>query len=320
MNVGIVGTSSIAQTMIGEFQSTSTFRCTAICSRSGARGREAADRYAIETVYTDYARMLADPAVEMVYIAAPNSLHYDYAMAALTAGKHVLCEKPFVPTLAQADALYRLAKERGLLLLETITTAYHPNYARARAALAQIGDVMGVSCVFCQRSSRYQALLEGQVFPVFSPAFCGGALMDINLYNVHFVVGLFGEPQAVHYYPHLHENGIDTNGVLVLEYPGFLCTCTGAKDSAGGNSAEIRGSRGRIEIRPGSSNCQELEVLCGGDARRTAEDGSPWKYEVLGLERIVAKMDFDACDRAFAVTRSVVKVLEAARKDAGLSY
>ena len=83
MNVGIVGTSSIAQTMIGEFQNTGAFRCTAVCSRSGARGREAADRCAIETVYTDYARMLADPAVEMVYIAAPNSLHYDYAMAAL---------------------------------------------------------------------------------------------------------------------------------------------------------------------------------------------------------------------------------------------
>ena len=61
-------------------------------------------------------------------------------------------------------------------------------------------------------------------------------------------------------------------------------------------------------------------MLCGGDARRTVEDGSPWKYEVLGLERIVAEKDFDACDQAFTVTRSVVKVLEAARKDAGLSY
>ena len=320
MNVGIVGTSSIAQTMTAEFQSTASLHCTAVCSRSEERGREMAEKHLIKKVYTDYDRMLADPFLDLIYIAVPNHLHYAYTRAALLAGKHVLCEKPFVPTAAQADELYLLAQEKALLLLETITTAYHPNYARIRELLPRLGDIMGVSCTFCQHSSRYQALLEGRVSPVFSPDCCGGALMDINLYNVHFAAGLFGEPDAVHYHAHLHENGIDTNGVLVLEYPGFLCQCTGAKDADGANSVQIRGSAGRIEVRPGSSNCRELDVFGGGDPLHVREDGSPWHYEVLGLEEILSRRDYEACGRAFAVTRTAVKVLEAARRDAGLCF
>ena len=65
--------------------------------------------------------------------------------------------------------------------------------------------------------------------PVFDPACCGGALMDLNLYNVHFVVGLFGEPMLVNYHPNLYRNGIDTSGILLLEYPDFICQCTGAR-------------------------------------------------------------------------------------------
>lgn len=320
MNIGIVGTSSIAQTMIAEFRNTGSFTCGAVCSRSEERGERTAKQHSIKKVYTRYDDMLQDAELDTIYIATPNSLHYEQARAALLAGKHVICEKPFVPTLEQADHLYRIAKERRLFLLEAITTAYHPNYLQTRAHLAQIGDIGMVSCVFCQRSSRYPALLEGKVSPVFSPAYCGGALMDINLYNLHFVVGLFGEPTAVHYHAHTHQNGIDTSGVLVLAYPGFLCQCTGSKACAAENSVQIIGSAGRIKITPGSSNCQDLAITGDCGELHNREEGSPWRYEVLGLEKIMASKDYAACDAAFAVTRTVVKVLEAARKDAGLCF
>ena len=166
--------------------------------------------------------MLADPDIDLIYIATPNSLHYRQAKAALLAGKNVLCEKPFVPTVAEADELIRLAKERHLFLFEAITTAHHANYALVKEHLPDIGPLRIVSCTFCQYSSRYDALLSGQVPPVFDPACCGGALMDLNLYNVHFVVGLFGEPMSVSYHPNLYRNGIDTSGILLLEYPDFL--------------------------------------------------------------------------------------------------
>ena len=188
MNIGILGTGSIARTMVAEFAKVPAFRCEAVCSRQRATGEALAQQFGIPKVYTDYDAMLADPDIELVYIATPNSLHYAQTRAALLAGKNVLCEKPFVPTVAEADELIALAKEKHLFLFEAITTAHHPNYALAKQYLDDIGSLRIVSCTFCQYSSRYDALLSGQVPPVFDPACCGGALMDLNLYNVHFVV------------------------------------------------------------------------------------------------------------------------------------
>ena len=138
MNIGILGTGSIARTMAAEFAKVPAFRCEAVCSRQQATGEALAQQFGIPKVYTDYDAMLADPDIELVYIATPNSLHYAQTKAALLAGKNVLCEKPFVPTVAEADELIALAKEKHLFLFEAITTAHHPNYALAKQYLDDI--------------------------------------------------------------------------------------------------------------------------------------------------------------------------------------
>ena len=223
--------------------------------------------------------------------------------------------------MAEADELIALAKEKHLFLFEAITTAHHPNYALVKQYLDDIGSLRIVSCTFCQYSSRYDALLSGQVPPVFDPACCGGALMDLNLYNVHFVVGLFGEPMLVSYHPNLYRNGIDTSGILLLKYPDFICQCTGAKDCAAPGSVQLIGDAGRILIEPGSSNCQKLRLVRPGQEDICSEySESPWFYEVAEIAMILALKDYDACYAALKKTRQVVTVLEAAREDAQLGF
>lgn len=321
MNIGMVGTGSIAHTMAKEFARLTTMPVVAVYSRNADTGVAMANEFHIPKVYTEYNEMLADPEVELVYIATPNSLHFEQAKTALLAGKHVLCEKPIVPTVAQLDELLSLAEERHLHLLEAITTIDHPNYGMAKLFAKEIGDIKTVSCTFCQYSSRYDALLSGQVPPVFDPACCGGALMDLNLYNVHFVVGLFGEPMLVSYHPNLYRNGIDTSGILLLEYPDFICQCTGAKDCAAPGSVQLIGDAGRILIEPGSSNCQKLRLVRPGQEDICSEySESPWFYEVAEIAMILALKDYDACYAALKKTRQVVTVLEAAREDAQLGF
>ena len=145
--------------------------------------------------------------------------------------------------------------------------------------------------------------------------------MDLNLYNVHFVVGLFGEPMRVSYHPNLYRNGIDTSGILLLEYPDFLCQCTGAKDCAAPGSVQLIGDAGRILIEPGSSNCQKLRLVRPGQEDLCSEySESPWFYEVAEVAMILALKDYDACYAALKKTRQVVTVLEAAREDAQLGF
>ena len=325
MNIGILGTGSIARTMAAEFAKAPAFRCEAVCSRQQATGEALAQQFGIPKVYTDYDAMLADPDIELVYIATPNSLHYAQTKAALLAGKNVLCEKPFVPTVAEADELIALAKEKHLFLFEAITTAHHPNYALAKQYLDDIGSLRIVSCTFCQYSSRYDAFMNGQTHPVFDPAYCGGALMDLNIYNIYFVVGLFGDPKAVHYYPNRNANGIDTSGILILEYPNFVCQCTAAKDYSAHNSAQIIGTEGSILIEPSSSTCQKLVAIRKGKEPYIIDDSddsdvTPWWFVALSISNFLIVPQDTVKERRIRAMRSTVAVLEAARKDAHLDF
>lgn len=321
MNLCAIGTGAITKSMLAEFQRSDVLRCTSIYSRKEETGKAMAEQFGLERVYTSMEEMLSDPAIDMVYVASPNSIHYSQTKAALLAGKHVICEKPFAPTVAEANELIALAKEKGLFLFEAITTAHHPHYGFVKENLPKLGKLKMVTATFCQYSSRYPALLAGKPSPVLDHAFAGGALMDINLYNIHFVVGLFGAPKGVRYFPNRHETGVDTSGILVLEYDSFLCNLLGAKDCAAQNGVQIIGEDGHMIVTPSSSNCQAVELnLRGQDSAKVHLPENPWYHEVQDIGRIVAAGDYAFCYQALNTTRNVVEVLQKARADAGFDF
>ena len=322
MNIGILGTGSIARTMAAEFAKVPAFRCEAVCSRQQATGEALAQQFGIPKVYTDYDAMLADPDIELVYIATPNSLHYAQTKAALLAGKNVLCEKPFVPTVAEADELIALAKEKHLFLFEAITTAHHPNYALAKQYLDDIGSLRIVSCTFCQYSSRYDAFCAGQTPPVFDPLCAGGALMDLGVYNVSYIVGLFGEPNKAVYAANMERN-IDTSGVLMMDYSGFKAVSLAAKDCAAPARCIIQGTKGYILQKSTPNYCggvtfhpnegkEEHYNLNGDRPRQAAEFEAFYRAMTAGDQELCARM----LDTSIAVSR----VLTVARRSAGVRF
>ena len=322
MKLGILGAGMIVREFLPWLTGPeSPFKVEALCSteRSAGAAQALCDQYGVPRHTTSYDELLSW--VDVVYIAVPNILHVKYTRAALEAGRHVIVEKPMAPTAALAEELAELARSKKLFLFEAVTTQYQDNYAKLREVLPKVGAVTMVQCNFSQYSSRYHDFCAGKVWPSFDPACAGGALMDLNLYNVHFVVGLFGEPMLVSYHPNLYRNGIDTSGILLLEYPDFLCQCTGAKDCAAPGSVQLIGDAGRILIEPGSSNCQKLHLVRPGQEDICSEySESPWFYEVAEIAMILALKDYDACYAALKKTRQVVTVLEAAREDAQLGF
>ena len=322
MKLGILGAGMIVREFLPWLTGPeSPFKVEALCSteRSAEEAQALCGQYGVARHTTRYDELLSW--VDVVYIAVPNVLHVKYTRAALEAGRHVIVEKPMAPTAAQAEELAELARSKKLFLFEAVTTQYQDNYAKLREMLPKVGAVTMVQCNFSQYSSRYDDFCIGRVWPSFDPACAGGALMDLNLYNVHFVVGLFGEPMLVSYHPNLYRNGIDTSGILLLEYPDFICQCTGAKDCAAPGSVQLIGDAGRILIEPGSSNCQKLRLVRPGQEDICSEySESPWFYEVAEIAMILALKDYDACYAALKKTRQVVTVLEAAREDAQLGF
>ena len=324
MRIGTVGTSFITHYILDNIAKTKVISCGAVCSRKEETGRKLADKYHVDRVYTCLEEMLKDDYIDFIYIASPNSLHYEQTRNSLEAGKNVICEKPFTPSASEAEELIALAKEKHLFLFEGITTLYQPCYQWTKEYIHLIGDLKMATCTFCQYSSRYDALMSGEPPNIFNPAFAGGALMDINLYNIHFLIGLFGKPDRVEYFAGTHANGIDTHGILILQFGNMICQCTGAKDTRCENNVQIMGDKGYIRITPGSSNCQDGKLILNRkDAAQELtihQNESPWYYEIQGITELVKQKDYDTCYQRLENTLMVVQVLEQARKSARLTF
>lgn len=250
MKLGIAGTGKIVEDALYATRPLEAVSVNAIFARphSKAKGDALAKQYAISTVYTDYEEMLDQADMDTVYIGLINSVHYEYARKALEKGKHVILEKPFAGTLAETEDLIQMAKRQGLFVFEAITVLHNDVIEKMRADLPRLGSIRMMLANYSQYSSRYDRYLAGDVDHSFDPAFLGGALRDINVYNIHYAVALFGQPKHVQYFPNIGFNGIDTSGTLIMEYDGFSAVCTGAKDSDSPGFVSIQGEKGYIKI------------------------------------------------------------------------
>jgi oxidoreductase domain protein len=230
MKVGIVGNGMIVPIAIEAMQR-GGITVTALWCRNELKGKPIVEKYQILSQYNDYQMFLSDNSFDTVYIGLTNALHYQYAKDAILAGKHVIVEKPFTVTVAEAKELQELAVKHECMLFEAILSRYSKNYEHLNEELAKIGNIKLIQANFSKYSSRFDEFRKGIITPTFDKAQAGGALMDLNLYNIHFVIGLFGMPKNVQYYPNLAESGVDTSGILMMEYPTFQAVCTAAKDS-----------------------------------------------------------------------------------------
>lgn len=247
MNFGIVGAGMIVKDFLSFSHELPEIKLEAIVARNIENLKNLQNTYNIKQIYTDLDECLSSPRIDTIYVAVPNNLHYSVAKKALEAGKNVICEKPFTLNYHETVELFELAESKNLILIEAITNQYLPNYLEIKENLSQIGNIRLVECNFSQLSSRYEAFKKGIIAPVFDKNQGGGVLGDLNIYNIHFVVGLFGAPKNSEYYPNIVRE-VDTSGILILEYDEFKVVCIAAKDTYNNSYANIQGDKGLIKV------------------------------------------------------------------------
>ena len=322
MRIATIGTGEIVRNILEAVSKTEGISCEAVYSRSFNKGKALGDTYGIGKVYTSLSDLMKDDRVDFVYVASPNSLHYEQALMALKHGKHVICEKPFATTLEKAMTLIELAKEKGLFLFDAVPPSFLPNFYVVKEQLQKIGRIKLVMSNYSQYSSRYDQLLEGKVTNVFSKEYAGGCLQDIGFYNLYFNVTMFGKPETATYFPNMYQDKVDTSGVLVLKYPDFVSSNVGAKDTWGINFVQIEGEKGYIHIKDGSNALAEIKVVTrqSEEIINLQEDIPRWLYEIRGIVKIVKNRDYEECYRRLEITKDVMEVLERARKSAGIYF
>ena len=322
IRLGTIGSGVIVHSILDNVAVTEGVALEAVYSRSREKGEALAAQYHAKKVYTDMEAFLADEQVNVVYIATPNLLHYPQAKQALLAGKHVILEKPFTTRREEAEELFAIAKERGLLLTEAAPTTFLPNYASLQAAVGKIGDIKLVLSNYSQYSSRFDKLVAGELPNIFNPEYGGGCLMDINFYNVYLSVALFGLPERAEYHPNLYKDKYDTSGIMNLYYPGFTAVCAGAKDTWGINDYRIEGTQGHICVSGGSNGIASVQVVTKTEEYTVnlQPNTDRWFYEVQELTKLLLKEDRAAFAERRDITLHTVSVLEQSRKQAGIFF
>lgn len=322
IKLGTIGSGVIVHSILDNVMRTDGITLEAVYSRSAEKAAALAKEYGCEKTYTDMDAFLADESINLVYIATPNLLHYPQAKKALLAGKNVLLEKPFTTTYAHAQELATLARERGLFLIEAAPTSFLPNFAVLKEELPKIGNIKLVMSNYSQYSSRYDAVLRGEVPPVFDPAFGGGCLMDINFYNVLLNVLLFGAPKRATYHPNRPAGLSDTSGIMVMEYDGFVSTNAGAKDTWGINFFQIEGEEGYIYVENGSNGIQSVRTVTktSDETQNLQSSTDRWFYEIQELTRLLLNDEWASLDARLDTTLSTIQVIESTRKAAGILF
>ena len=323
MKLGIIGSGLIVQEFLPRLIELDGVEVIGILStlRSIEDAEKLCEENNVKIATTDFDE-LCNAGIDTVYVAVPNFLHFDYCKRALEKNLNVICEKPMTSNESEAVELQKLAKDRQKFFFEAITTLYLGAFQKIREWLPKIGDIKLVRSEYSQYSRRYNAFRAGEVLPAFDPKKSGGTLMDLNLYNMHLVMGLFGEPIGAEYFANI-ERDIDTSGVLVLKYENFVATCIAAKDSKGSQESLIQGTDGHIHIERSANLLGGVTLeLNNGTFEYYNDHGDENRLEPEFKTFIDAinRNDLEFCYKQLEKSVAVCRIQTAVRKKAGIKF
>lgn len=313
---GTIGTNWITSSFIESAHATGKFQLTHVYSRTESTAQSFASKYDAKSCTSIDALD-----VDVVYIASPNSLHFEQAKQLLLRRKHVIVEKPATSTPAELNELFATAKENGVFLLEAYRHIHEANFSRLD--LARLGPIFGASLTYASYSSRYNNVLAGETPNIFSLDFSGGCLVDLGCYCVSFAVALFGKPESQIYAPYICRTGVDAGGPILLRYPSFGVQINQSKCYTSFASSEIYGENGTLTI----SGTTDIDGIKFWDrkTKETIELAGPkaklnLQEEAEEFARIILEKDHSAAAKLEQISRDVVAVTSDLRKQNGIVF
>lgn len=244
---GVIGSGWIAEEFVKGAETVDGLQFAAMYSRTYEKGKEFAEKFGCENIYTDI-NEFAESDIDAVYIASPNSLHYEQSKLMLEKGKHVLCEKPITITPDEFEELFALAESKKLVYTEAIMMMHSPLKNEVKNALGKIGKITSAHFDFSQLSSKYKALVEGKNPNIFNPEMKTGCLRDLGIYCFYPAVEFFGLPEKISASAGFVYTGADGYGTTVLDYADKQVTLTYSKIGQDYLGSQIFGDKGTITI------------------------------------------------------------------------
>lgn len=323
LKLGIIGTNWITAQFVDAAKESGQYELTAVYSRHVETAQEfAAKENPDAALFTDLEKFFASSAFDTVYIASPNSLHAQQAIAALAAGKNVIVEKPMVASQSELEAVTAALKAHPKqFLFEAARHLYEPNFQLVKQ-FAQENDISGATLVYMKYSSKYDAYLAGKQPNVFTTKFAGGALMDLGVYLVYAALAWFGVPEKASYAPAILASGVDGSGALHLDYPDFSVNLICGKTTQSHLPSEIYTGKDTLVIDAPESISSIERIVPGAKSTQLAgkQDKNPMIREAQFFANAIQNADYAARDRQFALAQQVHTLIAQVRTQAGIQF
>ena len=319
MKFAILAAGNIANSMAEAVTGIEKIERYAVACRELGRAQAFEEKWGFEKAYGSYEEMLADPQVELVYVASPHSHHYEHAKMCLEHGKHVLVEKAFTVNAHQAQELIHMAEEKGLLLTEAIWTRYMPSRK-------MIDDLIesGVIGTVTSLTANLGYVLP-HVERMQKPELAGGALLDLGVYPINFALMAFhGEVEKVTSAAVMSPLGVDWMNSITLTFEGGRIAVLHSNMLAQTDrQGVINGDQGYIEVQ-NINNCEEIRVF-DLDRRLTARYSVPeqingYEYEVLSCIKAIEERRTECPEMPHSETLRVMKLMDSIRREWGMKY
>jgi len=292
---GLMATGQIGAVMVEAARDATAGRFTVVASRSGARARAFADEHGIERSLGSYQALLDDPEVDAVYIALPVSAHSEWTVAALGAGKHVLCEKPLAVNAAEVTADFDAGDAADRLCVEGLMWRWHPQIQLARSLVADgaIGTLRSV-----------RAALTVPIPPDDirrSRELGGGAIGDLGCYCVSAVRLFAGQPEQVYATSHNDDEDVEMRVSATSRHrAGVLSQFDIGFDMSRRDELELIGTDGHITVTdPWIGGRAEVDLVRGGEVQRLDIDPDG-RFALTGTEADVYRVEIDTVSAAIA--------------------
>lgn len=293
--------------------------CYAVASRDIVKAKAFASEHGFTKAYGSYEQMLSDPAVELVYVATPHSLHHSHVRMCLEAGKNVLCEKPFMTTAGEAEDVIELAREKGLLVAEAAWPRYTPFSLQIKKMLDD--GIIG----------KPQSMMASLGYPIkdveriIRPELGGGALLDMGVYGIHFAFMNFGQDiSRVSSDAVMSDTGVDLQNAVTLVYnDGKMAQLHSTAMACNERRGIINGEKASMII-DNISNPLKAEVYSGRHELiaeyRAEEQITGFEYQVLSCIRAIRQGKCEPDELPHDEILSVMRMMDSLRKQWGVRF
>lgn len=315
-----IGTNFIVDRFLDAARQNDQLHYAAVYSRNADTGASFAAKYQVNRIYTNLAELAAADDIDGVYIASPNSLHYEQAALLLAHNKHILCEKTITSNTKELRHLIELANTHHAVLLEAMWSVYTPGYKVVTDNLGKLGTIRRASFNFCKYSSRYDNFKQGIIENAFDLTFSNGALMDIGVYCIHPMVRMFGMPKEIKTDSLLLHNGIDGAGTIMAVYDTMQAELIYSKITDSRLPSQIQGEQGTMLIKSINNPHEIIFVDRNGkeDVLFSASNAADMSGEITEWVNLIQEGSENMIHNQYSLM--ALSLMDQARKQMGIKF